>query len=187
MNPKLSFGVSRAGMDGRGGGRCLVVGKCGGYWQRGGGLEEARGPVDGFEGWDGGGLRGGLEFLEFAGADEDTGFVSPDGAVVMIDSRGEGTAKFAEVLGEFAKAFVQGAAEDGNFASVFGDGFLAPPVGDGTQQGNEGRRGGEDDALVHAAFDEARVALQGGGEKRFARQKQDGEFGRVGKLCSVIF
>ena len=42
------------------------------------------------------------------------------------------------MIGKFSEAFVEGAAECGNFAGVFSDGFLSPTVGNGAQQGDEG-------------------------------------------------
>ena len=56
------------------------------------------------------------------------------------------------MLGELAEAFVQGASQRTDFAGVVGDGFLAPAVGDGAQQGDERGGGGQDHALVDAAF-----------------------------------
>ena len=69
------------------------------------------------------------------------------------------------MFGELAEPLVEGAAELGNFAGIFGDGFLTPTEGNGAKQGDERGRCGEDHALVDAALDQAGVALEGGGEK----------------------
>ena len=75
----------------------------------------------------------------------------------------------------------------GDFAGVFRDGFLPPAVGNGAQQGDERGGRGEDDALVHAAFDQAGIALERGGEERFAGQEKHGELRRLGELRGVVF
>ena len=69
------------------------------------------------------------------------------------------------MIGEFSQAFVQSAAEGGNFAGVFGDGFLPPAVGNRAQQGNQSGRRGQNHTLIHAPFDQAGIAVEGGGEK----------------------
>ena len=91
------------------------------------------------------------------------------------------------MVGELAEAFVERAAQRADFAGVVGDGFLAPAIGDGAQQGDQRGGGGQDHALVDAAFDQARVALQRRGEKRLAGQKQHRELRRVGELGGVVF
>jgi hypothetical protein len=75
---------------------------------------------------------------------------------------------------------------NGDFARVVGERLLPPAVGDGAQQRDEGGGRGEDDALVHAALDQAGIALQRGGEERFAGQEQHGELRRVGELRGVV-
>lgn len=159
----------------------------GGGWGGGGGLERTREAVDGFEVGEGEVFGGGFEVFEATGGGEDAGFVGADGAVVVFDGGAEGAAKFSKVLGEFPEAFVEGAAEGGDFAGVFGEGFLAPAVGDGAEESDEGGGGGEDDALVDAAFDEAGVALEGGGEEGFAGEEEDGELWGLGELGGVVF
>ena len=68
------------------------------------------------------------------------------------------------MLGELAEALVERAAEQGDLAGVFRDGFLTPAIGNRAQQGDERGRCGEDDTLIDAALDETGVALEGGGE-----------------------
>ena len=71
----------------------------------------------------------------------------------------------ANAEGGLSERALKRAAELGNFAGVFRDGFLPPAVGDGTQQRNQGGGRGEDHPLIDTALDQAGVDLQGGGKE----------------------
>ena len=88
-----------SGVEGRGSG--------GGQEAPTGRLELARDAIDRFKVGDGGGFRGGFEFLEFAGGGENAGFKGADGIVVIFHGTAKRATEFGEVIGEFAEAFVE--------------------------------------------------------------------------------
>lgn len=72
------------------------------------------------------------------------------------------------MFGEFSQTFMHRAAECGDFLRVEREGFLSPAVGDGFKQRDQGGGCGEDHTFVDAAFDQAGIGMECGGEKRFA-------------------
>lgn len=143
-------------------------------------------------GFDGGGRREvfgafGAEFGEFAGSGEDGGFEGADGGVVAFDGGFEAAADFLQVIGEVGGAIVEVAAEAGDFVGVFGDGFLAPAVGGGFEEGDERDRRGEENFAGDGAFEEGGVGLEGGGEEVIAGDEEDDELGGGLELLPVVF
>ena len=143
-------------------------------------------------GFDGGRLgeffgAAGAEFGEAAGAGEDRRFEGADGGVVALQGVVEGAADFFEVFGERDHAIVELAAEEADFFGVFRNRFLAPAVSGGFEQGDEGRRRGEEDAFGDGAIHERRIGVEGRAEELVAREKEDDELGGGLELLPVVF
>ncbi len=77
--------------------------------------------------------------------------------------------------------------EGADLGGVLRQVLLPPSVGHRPQQGDQRGGRGQNDILLHAGFDQRRVALQRGAEETFAGQEQDGEFGRVVELLPIGF
>lgn len=80
------------------------------------------------------------------------------------------------MVGEDAEAVVEFTPEIGNGLGVSRGLFLSPPIGHGSQQGNEGGGGGQEDFAVGTGFNQGRVLFEGGAEEAFAGKKEDHEF-----------
>lgn len=143
----------------------------------------------GFDGVGGGEFLGAAsaEFGEAAGAGENRGFEGADGGVVTFQGVVEGAADFFEVFGEGDHAVVELAAEEADFLGVFRNGFLAPAVGGGFEEGDERRGRGEEDAFRDGAVHERGVGVEGGAEELVAGEEEDDEFGGGLELLPVVF
>ena len=76
-------------------------------------------------------FRGGAEFAELSGGDENTFFVGADGVVVAANRGVETLADFVEVSGHGAQAIVEFLAQIADLLCVLGELLLAPAIGDG--------------------------------------------------------
>lgn len=145
------------------------------------------GPGLGVEGGEDGDVAVGsdAEVAEASGGDEESGFEGGDRLVVGGDGGVESGAHGGQVVGEDPDAVVKFASKIGNGLGVAGGLFLSPSIGHGSQEGNEGGGGGQEDFAVSSGFDEGWVLFKGGAEEVFAREKEDDEFGRGLELVPV--
>jgi hypothetical protein len=127
----------------------------------------------------------GVKFLETAGGHEDAGFEGTGGFVVTVDGIVEVLAKFRHVVAERGQTVVEFAPEVADALGVFSELFLPPAVVHGAEERDQGRRGGEDDAMGGAKFDELGVVLERGTEEGFARKEENDELGGIGELLPI--
>jgi len=80
------------------------------------------------------------------------------------------------VFRQGADALVQFLAQIADGLGIFCQGFLSPSVGDRLEQGDQGRRRGQDDPLFHTALDQGRVGLERRAVERLPRNEQHDEF-----------
>src|SRR5258708_34754784 len=64
------------------------------------------------------------------------------------------------------------------FLSILGKLLLAPAVGYGLEDGDQGRRRGEDNSLLDPLLDQRRTLLQTGAKERFPWRVQDHKLSR---------
>ena len=138
--------------------------------------------VDGFDLRDLGGFERDVQIAKTPRLHQHTGFQRRRGLVVGIARLPEALADARPVFGEGDDALVQLLAQIADGLRILGQPFLAPPVGDGFEQGDEGRGGRENHALLHAVLDQCRIGLERCAVKRLARHEQDDEFG----TCAVL-
>src|SRR6266851_2030398 len=113
--------------------------------------------------------------LEATRGDEDTAFERADGLVEGVDGAAQAAADLLHAVGEHGKAAVELLAELGNRARVLGDLLLLPAVGDRAQEGDQGRRRRDEDALVDALLQERWVDFERTVVEVLARQEQEDE------------
>jgi len=68
------------------------------------------------------------------------------------------------MVGHGAQPFVEHFTEVGNSVGVFRYLFLAPAIGNCSQQCDQGGGGGQDNPLTYSVFDEFRIEFQSGAE-----------------------
>ena len=121
----------------------------------------------------------------FAGG-ADAGFVAADGLIKCFVGGFKAAPDFFQVLGEGDDAGKKELRGFGDFLGVLGLGVLLPAHGDGAEQGDQGRGGGEQDALFGGPDDEVAVAFQGGAEEGFGGDEEHDVVQGVGELAGVI-
>lgn len=90
------------------------------------------------------------------------------------------------MIGEGRDPVVELAAEGADFVGVFGHRFLAPTVGGGFEEGDEGGRRGEQNAAGKGAVHETGIGGERGGEKMVAGQKKHDELRGGLELLPVV-
>ena len=89
--------------------------------------------------------------------------------------------------GQDPDTVMQLATEFADLHGVLGQLFLAPAIGNGPEQGDQGGGGGQDDPLIDSGLDQGGILAEGGAEKRLAGQKKNHELGCGLKLIPIGF
>ncbi len=91
------------------------------------------------------------------------------------------------MIGKGGEAVVELATEGGDFFGVLRDSLLAPAVGGGFEEGDQGGGSGEQDFAVDGAVKQRGIRLERGGKEVIAGEKEHDEFGRGLVLFPIGF